>query len=47
VHRLEENIGSTDLQLTQDDLAEIEDAASNIQIEGERYPAQLMDTVGR
>lgn len=47
LHRLEENLGAAALQLTQDDLAGIEDAASQIQIEGERYPAHLMATVGR
>jgi hypothetical protein len=35
---LEENIGSTGLDLSADDLAEIEDAASKIEILGARYP---------
>ena len=35
--RLEENIGAADIQLSTDDLREIEDAASKIQIQGGRY----------
>jgi len=37
LHRLEENIGSVDVELTETDLSEIESAASNIHIQGERY----------
>jgi aryl-alcohol dehydrogenase-like predicted oxidoreductase len=40
-HRLEENIGAADVDLTQDDLADIERAASSIAIQGARYPEQL------
>ena len=47
LHRLEENLGAADVALTADDLAGIERAASGIAIEGERYPAQLLATVGR
>ena len=47
LHRLEENLGAADLMLTADDLAEIERAASEIEVEGERYPAQLLATTGR
>lgn len=47
LHRLEENLGAADLELTADDLAEIERAASSITIEGERYPAQLLAATGR
>jgi aryl-alcohol dehydrogenase-like predicted oxidoreductase len=46
LHRLEENIGAAELELTAQDLAEIERAASAIQIEGERYPEQIMATTG-
>ncbi len=45
--RLEENLAAADLVLTAADLTEIEQAASVITIEGERYPAQLMATTGR
>src|SRR3954463_10795345 len=46
-HRLEENLGAADVELTAEDLAEIERAAADIQVEGERYPAQLLSTTGR
>jgi len=41
LHRLEENIGATALQLTSDDLTQIEIAASKIEIQGARYPEHL------
>jgi aryl-alcohol dehydrogenase-like predicted oxidoreductase len=47
LHRLEENIGATQVELTQDDLREIEEAASHIQAEGERYAPQHLAMVGR
>ena len=47
LHRLEENLGAADVELTADDLAEIVRATAAIQVEGERYPEQLMKTVGR
>jgi aryl-alcohol dehydrogenase-like predicted oxidoreductase len=47
LHRLEENIGAAHVELSADDLREIDEAASQIQPEGERYaPAQLA-MVGR
>jgi aryl-alcohol dehydrogenase-like predicted oxidoreductase len=47
LHRLEENLGAADVELTASDLAEIQSAAADIQVEGERYPAALMATTGR
>ena len=47
LHRLEENIGAANVDLTTADLSEIRQAASAIQIEGERYPAHLMSAIGR
>jgi aryl-alcohol dehydrogenase-like predicted oxidoreductase len=47
LHRLEENLGAADVELTADDLAEIVRAAAEIQVEGERYPEELMKTLGR
>jgi aryl-alcohol dehydrogenase-like predicted oxidoreductase len=47
LHRLEENLAAADAELTAGDLAEIERAAREIQVEGERYPEQLMKTTGR
>jgi aryl-alcohol dehydrogenase-like predicted oxidoreductase len=46
-HRLEENIGSTAIQLTPDDLRDIDRAASEITVHGARYPEHLQRMVGR
>lgn len=45
--RFEENIAAAELDLTADDLTRIGTALQAIDIEGERYPAQLLATVGR
>jgi aryl-alcohol dehydrogenase-like predicted oxidoreductase len=45
--RLEENIGATAVELTPDDLAEIERAASGISVQGARYPEDLERMTGR
>lgn len=47
LHRLEENLGAADVELTADDLREIDRALSGIQIQGTRYPEQLQKLVGR
>lgn len=47
LHRLKENLGASDLKLTSADLAEIERATAEIEVEGERYPAHLLATTGR
>ncbi|MBV8631001.1 MAG: aldo/keto reductase [Silvibacterium sp.] len=41
LHRLEENIGAVNVQLTTDDLREIEEAASHIDVQGDRYPEHI------
>jgi aryl-alcohol dehydrogenase-like predicted oxidoreductase len=41
LERLEENLGAVDLKLTPDDLREIETAASQIPVQGARYPEHL------
>ena len=46
-HRLEENIGAAAIQLTSDDLREIDRAASEITVHGARYPEQLERLTGR
>jgi aryl-alcohol dehydrogenase-like predicted oxidoreductase len=46
LHRLEENIGAVDVELTPQDLREIESAASKIKVEGARYPEQLEKMTG-
>src|SRR5271157_433776 len=40
-HRLEENIGAADIELTPDDLRQIDHAAAEIPVQGERYPENL------
>ncbi len=47
LHRLEENVGAADLELTPADLREIEDAAAAITVQGARYPEHLQHMVGR
>jgi aryl-alcohol dehydrogenase-like predicted oxidoreductase len=47
LERLEENIGAADLELSSDDLREIEDAASQITVQGARYPEHLERLTGR
>jgi len=46
LHRLEENLGAAEVDLTADDLAAIERAASEIQVEGTRYTPELEATTG-
>ena len=41
LHRLEENIGATNIELTADELREIERATSNASMQGERYPEHI------
>ena len=47
LHRLEENLGAADIELTSDDLSEIGTAASKIKLQGARYPEHLERLVGR
>jgi aryl-alcohol dehydrogenase-like predicted oxidoreductase len=47
LHRLEENIGATKIELTEEDLREIETAASEIKVHGARYPEHLEQMTGR
>jgi len=44
--RLEENIGAAAIQITADDLHEIESAASKITVQGARYPEELQRMTG-
>jgi len=46
-HRLRENIGAASVQLTAEDLGELENAASEITVQGARYPEHLQKLVGR
>jgi aryl-alcohol dehydrogenase-like predicted oxidoreductase len=45
--RLEENIAATEIELTFDDLREIENAASEIEVQGDRYPEHLERLTGQ
>jgi aryl-alcohol dehydrogenase-like predicted oxidoreductase len=47
LHRLQENIGAAEIELTASDLQEINNAAAQIQVEGARYPESLQRMVGR
>jgi aryl-alcohol dehydrogenase-like predicted oxidoreductase len=47
LHRLEENLGAASLDLTADDLREIDSASAKIKVEGARYPEALQKLVGR
>jgi aryl-alcohol dehydrogenase-like predicted oxidoreductase len=47
LHRLEENLGAVNVELSADDLRELDMAASQIPLQGARYPEELQKLVGR
>jgi aryl-alcohol dehydrogenase-like predicted oxidoreductase len=47
LHRLEENLGAVNVQLSPNDLHELDIAASKIAVQGARYPEELQKLVGR
>lgn len=47
LHRLEENLGAANVELTAEDLKAIHDAISVIDVQGDRYPPQLQSLVNR
>jgi len=47
LNRLEENLGAAAVELTPEDLREIQNAVSGIEVQGARYPAHLQQRVGR
>jgi aryl-alcohol dehydrogenase-like predicted oxidoreductase len=47
LHRLEENLGAADLELTAEDLQEVEAAASRFAVQGARYPESLQKLIDR
>jgi len=47
LHRLEENLGAADMELSSGDLQKIREAVSQITVEGARYPAHLQQRVSR
>ena len=47
LHRLDENIGAVLVELTPDDLQELDSAATKIEVQGARYPEKLEQMTGR
>jgi aryl-alcohol dehydrogenase-like predicted oxidoreductase len=47
IHRLEENLGAANVELTPDDLRELDAAASKISVQGERYPESSQRMINR
>jgi len=47
MHRLEENIGAAEIELTEADLNEINEAVSQVEVQGARYPQHLQNRVGK
>jgi aryl-alcohol dehydrogenase-like predicted oxidoreductase len=47
LHRLEENLAAAHVELTPDDLRQIDAAASKVQVKGERYPESLQRMINR
>ena len=47
LHRLEENIGAVNVELTKEDLREIDNLTSQIKVEGERYPESAQKMINR
>jgi aryl-alcohol dehydrogenase-like predicted oxidoreductase len=47
LHRLEENLGAANVELTPHDFVAIQDAAARITVHGARYPEHLQQRVGR
>ena len=47
LHRLEENLGAVDVELTSEDLRRLRETMESVAVQGERYPAHLQSWVGR
>jgi diketogulonate reductase-like aldo/keto reductase len=47
LHRLEENIGAADVELSADELRDTNSGVSRITVQGDRYPAYLQQLLGR
>ena len=47
LERLEENLGAAEVELSEDDLREIDDAAAGIEVQGARYPDFMQRLIGR
>ena len=47
IERIEENIGAAEVQLTSDDLAELDRVSTENQVQGDRYPEQMQRLIDR
>ena len=47
LERLNENLGSADLELTVDDIAELDSASASVPVRGERYPEAMQKMIDR
>jgi aryl-alcohol dehydrogenase-like predicted oxidoreductase len=47
LHRLDENLGAAKIELTSEDLQEIEESSSKIKVLGARYPEHIANLTGR
>lgn len=47
IHRLEENLGAMNVELTAEDVRQLNEASASINLHGERYPENLLRLVGR
>jgi len=47
LHRLEENLAASDVRLTREELRDIESTVARVEVQGDRYPADLQERVGR
>ena len=47
LERLDENLGAADLDLTPEDLAELDGASASVHVQGDRYPEALQRMIDR
>ena len=47
LERLDENLGSTSLELTAEDLVELGEASASVQVQGDRYPEAMQKMIDR
>lgn len=47
MHRLEENLGAAEVELTEGEIQDLNDALAKIEVSGDRYPAELAKRVGK
>ena len=47
LERLQENLAAADLELTPDDVADLDEASARIEVQGDRYPEQMQAMIDR